>query len=85
VILALGWSFVRPLIVDRGAAALDSLKESWRLASGQKLQLFLLWLFSIGVAIAGLCACGVGIFVAVPIITFAHMGVYLRVTGQQPV
>lgn len=85
VILALGWSFVRPLIVDRGAAALDSLKESWRLTNGQKVQLFVLLLFSIGVAFVGLCACGVGIFVAVPIIMFAHMGVYLRLTGQQPV
>jgi uncharacterized membrane protein len=85
VILALGWCFSRQLIVDRGTHALDSLKESWKLTAGHKVQLFVLGLFSLGVVIAGLCACGIGIFVAVPILFFAHTAVYLRLSGQQPV
>lgn len=82
VILALGWAFFRQLIVDRNTLAIDSLKESWRLTTGHKVQLLILMLFSIGVAIIGVCACGVGIFVAVPIISFAYTAVYLRLTGQ---
>jgi uncharacterized membrane protein len=84
VILALGWVFSRQLVVDGRAGALDSLKASWRMTTGHKVQLFVLMLFSIGVALAGLCACGVGIFVAVPVIFFAHTGVYLRLIGQRP-
>lgn len=34
IILALGWSFAVPLVVDRDLAPIDALKESWRITTG---------------------------------------------------
>jgi uncharacterized membrane protein len=85
VILALGWAAAIPLVVDRGISGVDALKESWRLTTGQKANLFVYYLLSVLVAIAGFAACCVGIFVATPIIAVGFTYVYLSITGQKVV
>lgn len=84
-ILAVGTLLYPGLIMDRRLGAVESLKESWRLTTGHKGQIFVLMLFAFGVALAGWLACCVGIFVAIPIIQLAIAYLYLKLTGQRVV
>jgi uncharacterized membrane protein len=81
VILALGLSQTVYLVVDQRLGPIDALKKSWEITKGQKGALFVLQLALSGVAILGEMACGVGLFVALPIILVAHAVVYLRLVG----
>jgi uncharacterized membrane protein len=82
VILAAGLCMTLPLIIDRGLGPIDALTESWKLTDGHKTNLFIFGLIAIGLAIAGVCACGVGLLLVLPIIYIAHMYIYLKLTGQ---
>jgi uncharacterized membrane protein len=82
VILALGFGMTMPLIIDRGLGPIEAMKTSWQLTDGNKGNLFIFFLISFGLAIAGLCACLVGILVVVPLLAIAHMYIYLKLSGQ---
>jgi uncharacterized membrane protein len=82
VILSLGLSMTMPLIVDRGLGPMEAISESWRITTGHKMNLFVFGLLAIGVLIVGLCACGVGFFLALPLLFIAQAYIYLRLTGQ---
>jgi len=82
VILALGLGMTSITIVDRNMGPIDALSESWRLTDGNKLNLFVFWLLSVGLSIAGLCACGIGIFLVMPLLLVAHAYIYLKLSGQ---
>jgi uncharacterized membrane protein len=82
VILALGLSMTIPLIVDRNLGPIDAMSESWKLTEGNRVNIFIFWLIAVGLGIAGLCACGVGILLVAPILWIAYFFVYLRLTGQ---
>lgn len=89
VIVGLGLWFNQYVVVDQQLGAIDALKESWRLTEGNKVQLFLFALTSSLLMLAGLLACGVGIFVAAPVIGLATATVYHSLieqkgTAQQP-
>jgi uncharacterized membrane protein len=85
VILALGWAFFTPLLLEKNLGSVEALQASWRLTMGHKGQLFLLWLFFVALAIVGLIACCVGVVVSMAIIQLANAFVYLRLTGQTPI
>ncbi|GAC1366127.1 MAG: hypothetical protein NVSMB47_17410 [Polyangiales bacterium] len=82
VILALGWSLAEPLLVDRALGPIDALRESWRLTDGHKGALFVFALLVVGVVLLGACACGVGVFVAVPVVWLARAWIYTRLSGN---
>jgi uncharacterized membrane protein len=82
VILALGLSMTIPIVIDRNLGPIEALTESWKVTDGHKMNLFILALIAFGLCIAGLCACGVGILLVMPILYIAHMYVYLKLTGQ---
>jgi uncharacterized membrane protein len=82
VILALGLCMAIPLIVDRGLGPIDALSESWKLTDGHKTNLFIFGLIAFGLSIAGACACGVGLFLVIPLLYIALMYIYLKLTGQ---
>lgn len=81
VIMALGWSFVGIVIVDKNLGYVEAIKASWRLTYGYKLDLFiffiLLWLLNL----VGLLACCVGIIVTHAISTGALIIVYDRLAA----
>ena len=83
VILALGWLFTIPVIVDKRLGPVEAMKESWRITDGQKGTVLLLVLVLMGVSIAGWCACCVGLLVALPICQIAQTYAYLRLSGQR--
>lgn len=82
VILALGLNMTLPLIVDRNLGPIDALSESWKLTEGSRLNLFIYWLIAGGLAIAGVCACGVGILLVVPLLVIGHAYIYLKLSKQ---
>jgi uncharacterized membrane protein len=82
VILMIGLSMTLPLIVDRGLGPIDALTESWRLTDGNRGNIFIFGLIAFGLAVAGACACGIGIFLVIPLLYIAHMYIYLKLTNQ---
>src|SRR5262249_31353138 len=82
VILALGLCMTTPLIVDRNLGPIDALGESWKLTEGNRVSLFIFGLIAIGLMIAGICACGLGWLIVMPILYVAWMYIYLRLSGQ---
>lgn len=77
VILAVGWSFVGIVAVDKNLGYVDAVKASWRLTDGYKLEIFLLYLISALLVFAGLLLC-VGVFVALPVVQGAFAATYVR-------
>jgi len=84
VLFALGCSQWSYLVVDKGMSPVDALKASWAMTMGHKMNIFVFFLLAFLVALAGYLACGVGIFVAIPIIQLAQVFIYLRLQGEQP-
>ena len=82
VFLMIGLSMTLPLIVDRGLGPIDALTESWRLTDGNRANIFIFGLIAFGLVVAGGCACGIGIFLVIPLLYIAHMYVYLKLTNQ---
>jgi hypothetical protein len=82
VILSLGWFLATPLIVDRGLGPVEALRESWRLTTGHKGNIFVYQLLVVALFGAGLCACCVGVIFVTPIVLIGTMYIYLRITGQ---
>jgi uncharacterized membrane protein len=84
VILYLGLGLYSFAVVDEGLSGVDSVKRSWELTQGHKLNLFLFWLISILVAIAGALACGVGLLVVGPALFIGQAYIFARLKGEQP-
>ncbi|MBI2396082.1 MAG: hypothetical protein HYV09_41345 [Deltaproteobacteria bacterium] len=81
VILALGLTLYPYYIVERGLGPVEALKASWDATMGHKGKLFVLGLYSLGVALVGLLACCVGMLPAMAVISVAQAVVYVRLTG----
>lgn len=82
IIFALGVQLYPYVVMERGLGGIDALKESWNLTSGHKLDLFVYWLLVALLYIAGVCACGVGVLVVIPITWFALAKIYLQLVGD---
>jgi len=80
--LGLGWSMSLSLIVDRGLGAVAAMKESWRITSGRRVDIFVALLVLFCVAFAGCCLCGLGLPVAMALTPLTFAFIYLRLTGQ---
>lgn len=85
VILALGLMLYPYYIVDRGLGPVEALKASWDATMGHKGKLFVLGLYSFGIALVGFLACCVGSLPAMAIISVAQAVVYVRLTGTESV
>jgi len=77
VILMLGWMFSLVAMVDQDLGPMEAIRESWRITSGEKGGLLLWTLVCAGLMLAGLLACGVGIFVATPVCGLGTTLIYL--------
>jgi len=82
IIFALMFSQVFYLILDRNVGITESLELSKQITSGNKAMIFLLWLLSAGLILAGFLMCCVGLFFTVPLSTLMWTVAYLAMTGQ---
>lgn len=83
VILALMFCQYYFIILDRGEGAIDSLRLSSQITQGNKANLFLLFLVTIGVGLLGLLALCVGVFFATAFNFLMAAVAYLAMTGQR--
>jgi uncharacterized membrane protein len=82
IILSLGFSVAPWVIVDRGLGPIEGMKASWELTDGHKGNIFIFNLIAFGLSLVGMCACGVGTLIVVPILCIAHAYIYLKLSGQ---
>lgn len=69
-------------VLDQKIGVIDSIKASAHVVGTMTGRFAVFTLLSILVGIAGAIACGVGLLVAVPVITIAQTYVYFRAQGQ---
>ena len=69
------------LVVDKRLNAVDAIKESFRITSGQKGQIFLFWVLAVLLILGGALACCVGLLATVPIVQVGAAMIYVRLTG----
>ena len=79
IILAIGWSMVSVVIVDKNLGPMDAIKASLRLTNGHKLSLFVFFFLAGLLNFGGMLLCGVGFFVTNAIVTGALIVVYDRI------
>lgn len=82
---AIKYSLYGFLIADKRLGAFDALKKSGEVTSGVKWLLIGFGLVSTGVAFLGVLAFGVGILVALPVISLALALVYRSLSQEDPV
>lgn len=83
VIIGVGLAFSLYIVVDQDKSAIDALKGSWELTDGSKMNVFIWYIICALIAIAGFLACGVGIFVAAPVILVGTGIVYEELNGAK--
>jgi uncharacterized membrane protein len=83
IILALGLQFTTYLIVDKNMGPIEAMKESWRITNGHKASLFLFGIVAFFIVLAGMLACGIGVFVAAPVIALATAFIYISIAGGE--
>lgn len=87
IYLALRYSLVTYVLMDRNTGIAEAFGESGRLTDGVKLQLLIFAIISGAVALLGLVALAVGLVVALPLIAVAFTHVYRQLTksvGEKP-
>jgi uncharacterized membrane protein len=82
IILALGFWMAPYFVVDAEMGPIRAMEASWQATGGHKGTLFLFFIASFFVALAGILACGVGVLVASPVISVGMAIIYTRLTGQ---
>lgn len=75
IILAFMLALAPSFVLVRNDNPIDAIKSSFQLVKDNFGDVFLLFLTGFGISILGLLACGVGLFVAVPVVSlmFAHL------------
>lgn len=84
LLLAFFAQFFAYFVLDHGAEPWESIKSSVRFVNANLASILVLSLLSMVSIILGFILCGVGLFVAIPVVVLAHAYTY-RVLNGQPV
>jgi uncharacterized membrane protein len=82
IILMLGFALGQMFCVDARMGPIESLRASWDTMRGNKAKMFVFALASMGIVIAGLAACCVGMYPAMALAWVSFCTIYLRLTGR---
>lgn len=86
IIPGLIWIFLTSyslyFVIDRDMSAVDAIKASITMVKNNVGPLILFWLASLALMIAGLCACGVGVLVALPVVIVAQAYTFRTFTND---
>jgi hypothetical protein len=82
IVFACKLAFVPYLVMDRKMAAVDAIKESWRMTNGHAMKVFGIGLLGFLLAIAGLICLLVGVIIAEMWIESAMASLYFAISGQ---
>ncbi|QDV69848.1 hypothetical protein Poly24_35660 [Rosistilla carotiformis] len=76
------WSYFY-FLVDRDCGVMESFRLAGEHAKGNRGNAFLMGLISMGLSMLGALLCGVGLLVAVPVVSMMMTICYLMMTGQR--
>jgi len=82
IIVGIMFGFAIYLVIDKGLAPFDALRESARLTKGNRWKLFVLGLAVLGINILGFCLVLVGLLATMPITTLAVIHAYRILSGS---
>jgi uncharacterized membrane protein len=74
--------FVNYFIIDKDQTAMDAIKSSYNFVTSNLGPTLLYSLLAFAVVILGAIACGVGLFVALPVAALGHAYTYRKLNGQ---
>jgi uncharacterized membrane protein len=69
-------------VVGEGQSGFDAIMSSFKFTAEHIGNLILLFLLAVVICIAGICACGVGLLVAIPVVTIAAAYTFKVLRGQ---
>src|SRR6478736_4887923 len=78
-IFVLFWGY---FLVDKGMSPIEAITASLNLVKDNLGPVFIFWLLTILITIAGAIVCGVGLIVAVPVVVIATGYMYKRLQGE---
>lgn len=78
IIWGIKYTFVRYLIVDKGLSIKEAFRESSKITSGSKWNIFWLRLLMTLINILGLLALGVGLLLSIPVTIMAYAYMYRK-------
>jgi hypothetical protein len=78
--VALGLFFVSPIVALESCSPTEAIARSWKISSGNRLQLLWFAIFQFLLGIAGMCLCCVGTFVTSPLAHVMKVEAYLALT-----
>jgi hypothetical protein len=76
----LGLSLVTAVVVYEDCGPTEAIARSWRLVRGNRWQLVVFFLFQFVMSLVGMLACGIGLFVAIPLAEVMRFEAYLALT-----
>lgn len=82
--LTICWCFWQYLVVDRGADVIESMRRSWKMTEGRRMDLFGFFLLVFFVNLLGLLACLIGVIVTSALTSVAFAWTYLRFVEMAP-
>lgn len=85
IIASLALAFTTLLVIDRGLAPLDALKESARITKGHRVELFLFFLGLLVINVLGALALLVGLLVSIPVSYLAAVHAYRTLSAATKV
>ena len=82
IVLGLTYWMSLTLVVDARLGVADAFRTSQQVTNNNKWSLAGIWAISIGLAVAGGLACGVGLVLTMPFVAVLQTVTYLAMTGQ---
>jgi uncharacterized membrane protein len=82
IIFGIGFSLAPYYVIDADMGPIRAMQASWAATRGWKTEIFALGLANVGLVLAGVLACCVGMFAAVPVCSVALAVVYVRLSGR---
>ncbi len=84
IVLGFFVMFAYYVLIDRRTAPVDAIRGSVDLVSRNTGQTIVFYVIAGLIIVAGFLVCGIGIFVATPVVILATAYLYRRLTGEQP-
>lgn len=81
IFFAIAFFFGSFYVADANLGAIEAMKASWRVTDGQRMKIFVLGLANMGIFIAGLFACCIGVLASHAICGVSWAIVYTRISG----
>lgn len=79
------WFLTSPIIMDKGVGPIDAMRMSWDVMKDHIVMSAVIFLLGGIVAVLGVCACGIGILVTMPVLYVTQAIIYEDMTsGDQP-